>query len=591
MCQPLDSKPESRGNVNIGVPQPDAMSSYEVFGRAIHDDSLSLTVGEAESPSLRRLAVIAAYEAALAVASEVRIETVLRRIVDLARSVAFAEIAAISQPQSIGNAGVLVSSSDAEPGEALEALNLHLAALFASMQPIPKAIAVTSLDLLDGVSFTSDSPLANKAAIIAPIRSGDGHIGTLVIIGPTNGMTFQDEDVGAIGLLSDHAAAAVDRARLFDLAESRNERARAQLLQLREVLDNLPAGVLVIQPPDAWIQMTNNTGIEMIYGDTAHHSAIPVIYRDFRWQSADGMDLPRHAHPGMRALRVERVENRQLILVNAKGEQIPVLVQSAPVLTNDNEIMGAVVVFQDYSRLRAAEQIKDDFLSLISHEFRTPLTAIHGGALLLQQQWDDLDEETRTELLGDIGTESSRLDRMLGNLLSVAEIMAGRFQGETEPIVIEPLVKELIDAFNERSDNHRFTLVIDAGLPLAEGDPDWLSQIMQNLYENAVKYSPGGGEIRTEASRDGDWVSIRVIDCGLGILAEHVPHVFERFRRPGADPTVRGMGLGLYLSRLLVDAMGGRIRAESDGPGTGSTFTVELPVVREWEHTEGERDA
>ena len=580
-----------RDFVRVGIPQSGAMSSYEVFGRAIHDETLSLSVSDADTPSLRRLAVIAAYEAALAVASEVRIETVLRRIVDLARSVVYAQVAAISQPESASSVGVLVSSSDAEPGEALEALNLHLAALFASMEPVAHACVVGSLDELPGVHIGDDSPLAGKAALLAPIRSGDGQIGTLVLIGSTASDTFAQEDLGAIALLSEHAAAAVDRARLFDLAESRNERARAQLLQLREVLDNLPAGVLVIQPPDAWIQMTNNTGIEMIYGDTAHHSAIPVIYRDFRWQSSDGIDLPRHAHPGMRALRGERVENRQLILINAKGESIPVLVQSAPVLTNDNEIMGAVVVFQDYSRLRAAEQIKDDFLSLISHEFRTPLTAIHGGALLLQQQWNDLDEETRTELLGDIGAESSRLDRMLGNLLSVAEIMAGRFQGATEPIVIEPLIKDLIESVNDRSDHHTFTLHIEPGLPLAEGDPDWLRQILQNLYENALKYSPAGGEIRTEASRHRDWVSISVQDSGLGIMPEHVPHVFERFRRPGADPTVRGMGLGLYLSRLLVDAMGGRIRAESEGPGKGSTFTVELPVVQEWEHTEGDRDA
>ncbi|MCO5219705.1 MAG: ATP-binding protein [Thermomicrobiales bacterium] len=570
------------------------MSSYEIFGRAIHDDSLKLDLSDGESQSLRRLAVIAAYEAALAVASEVRIETVLRRIVDLARSVVFAEIAAICQPQSTGAAGVLVSSSDAEPGDDHDALELHLAALFAVLPSVPKPTAVSNLSELSGVPLDDDSPLANKAALLAPILSGDGRIGTLVIVGPESGSQFESDALGAIGLLSEHAAAAVDRARMFDLAESRNERARAQLLQLREVLDNLPAGVLVIQPPDAWIQMTNNTAIEMIYGDLSHRSTIPVIYRDFNWQSADGLELPRYMHPGMRALRGERVENRQLILVNSRGDQVPVLVQSAPVLTNDNEIMGAVIVFQDYSRLRAAEQIKDDFLSLISHEFRTPLTAIHGGALLLQQQWDDLDEDTRSELLADIGLESSRLDRMLGNLLSVAEIMAGRFQGETEPIVIEPLVKELIDDVRRRSDRHQFTLQIDSGLPLAEGDPAWLSQIMQNLYENAVKYSPAGGEIRTKASRNGDWVRIQVVDSGLGILPEHVPHVFERFRRPGADPTVRGMGLGLYLSRLLVDAMGGRIRAESDGPGTGSTFTVELPVVREWvgdEQLEGVENA
>jgi signal transduction histidine kinase len=126
----------------------------------------------------------------------------------------------------------------------------------------------------------------------------------------------------------------------------------------------------------------------------------------------------------------------------------------------------------------------------------------------------------------------------------------------------------------------------EPGVPPAEGDPELLVQILRNLYENAVKYSPGGGEIRTVIAQEGGWVSIQVQDNGLGISQEHVPHVFERFRRPGAEPTVRGMGLGLYLSRLLVDAQGGRIHAASPGPGKGATFMVELPMVPDWEQAQ-----
>lgn len=553
------------------------MSSYEIFGRAIHNDAFSFEMDPSDSPSLRRLAIVAAYEAALAIASEVRIETVLHRIVEMSRAVADADYAAIQQFTEPGQDQQMVCSlaDDAAPG-----IEQHLVELVVRLPHISSAMLVPQLSLLPG--DRSENILADQPAMIVPIVNGERQLGTLVLVGRRGGEAFDADDLGAIRLLGDHAAAAIDRARMFGMAEMRNERAREQLLQLREVLDNLPAGVLVIQPPDAWIQMTNNSALEMIFGSTGPSTSIPVIFRDFTWEGADGKELPRALHPGMVALRGERVGNRQLTLVNAGGHRIPVLVQSAPVLSSQNDVVGAVVVFQDVSRMRAAEQIKDDFLSLISHEFRTPLTAIHGGALLLEQQWSELDDDTRRELLHDISTESSRLDRMLGNLLSVAEIMAGRFQGDTEPIVVEPLVRELIEEFNERSPNHSLSWHVDAALPLAEGDPAWLSQIMRNLYENAIKYSPGGGTIKTCAFQDGNWVKISVVDPGLGILAEHVPHVFERFRRPGADPTVRGMGLGLYLSRLLVDAMGGKIRAESDGPGTGSKFTVELPVVREW---------
>lgn len=554
------------------------MASYEYFGRAIENADLGIGNDHTESPLLRRLSILAAYEAALALASEVKIDTLLQRFVEMSQSVARSRVAAIQQYGPEDEHLVRFTAGD-WPDPVTES---EIDSLF---QALPQFETPTILPSLAEMPGTADlrPEFLDVPVLVAPILSGQKSIGCLVLLGTHHSQGFDTEDVDAISLMASHAAAAIDRARMYDLAESRNTTAREQLSQVRQVMDNMPAGVLVMQPPDAWIQMSNITALDMIYGRATSRSTIPMVYRDFSWLGPDGQELPRLGHPGVRALRGERIENRQLTLINAREEHIPVLVQAAPVLTDDNDIFAAVVVFQDFSSIRAAEQIKDDFLSLISHEFRTPLTAIHGGAILLQQQWDDLDVETRNELLDDIGTESSRLDRMLGNLLSVAEIMAGRFQGDTEPIVVEPLVRELIEEFDERTPTHTLTWKSVEKLPLAEGDPAWLSQIMRNLYENAIKYSPAGGEIRTEASRTDDHVLISVRDSGLGILPDHVNHVFERFRRPGADPTVRGMGLGLYLSRLLVDAMGGSIRAESDGPGTGSTFTVELPIVHEWE--------
>jgi two-component system phosphate regulon sensor histidine kinase PhoR len=358
--------------------------------------------------------------------------------------------------------------------------------------------------------------------------------------------------------------------------------AEVELSHLRMILDTLPAGVMELTPPDGRVERANEAALQMIFGAGEARERLPRIYKDFRWLQADGTELPRSRHPGIVALRGEAVGRRALILQNAEGTHIPVRVQSTPVRNGNGSIVGSVVLIVDVSREQAAEQVKDDFLSLISHEFRTPLTAIHGGALLLSQQGDAMDTETRRELLQDIGAESARLDRMLGNLLSVSAIMAGRFQASTEPILIAPLMQRLVDEFSQRAVGHEFTIVAEGGMAPAEGAPELLVQILQNLYENAVKYSPGGGEIRTVLREQDGKISIAVIDHGLGISAEHVPHVFERFRRPGAEPTVRGMGLGLYLSRLLVDAQGGTIRAMSPGPGKGATFMLELPMVRDW---------
>jgi signal transduction histidine kinase len=185
-------------------------------------------------------------------------------------------------------------------------------------------------------------------------------------------------------------------------------------------------------------------------------------------------------------------------------------------------------------------------------------------------------------LLADVVVESGRLERMLANLLDLAAVMAGRLEPSTEPTLLGPLARAVVAEVAPRSPTCSFAVDLPADLPAAEGDPELLTQVLRNLYENAVKYSPNGGEIRTTATSDGGWVTLRISDQGCGIAAEHVPFVFERFRRPGADPTVRGMGLGLYLSRLLTEAQGGRITAGSAGVGQGATFAVALPIAHGW---------
>lgn len=550
-------------------------------GADVNKRASETNAGSVESP-IHGFALIAAYEAALAVASEVRLEPVLQRIVDLSRHVVPAKYAALGVTGEDGRIEQFIISGLTP--EEIERIG-----------PFPQGHGLLGLIiseneplLIDDISqhpesvgFPPNHP-PMRSLVGVPIGLNGRPIGNLYLSERIDGHPFTPEDLAALKVLAEHAAAAIDRAHLYRNVERGQQQAEAQLSQLRVILDNLPAGVLVMRRPDAGIELGNTAATEMILGPGATSVAIPVVNRDFTWQSADGLPLARDQHPGMRALRGDVVQNRQLSLQVASGQSVPVLVQAAPLRDGAGRIEGAVVVFQDVSRLRAAEQIKDDFLSLISHEFRTPLTAIHGGAYLLSQQGDVLDDETKHELLDDIVSESIRLDRMLGNLLSVAEIMAGRFRASTEPILIGALVQSVIDEFRRRAPAFTFALDVPAGVPAAEGDPALLVQILRNLYENAVKYSPNASAIHTTARAHGRWVSIDVRDEGSGIAAEHVPHVFERFRRPGADPTVRGMGLGLYLSRLLIEAQEGRIHASSPGPGQGATFTVELPIAQEW---------
>jgi K+-sensing histidine kinase KdpD len=320
----------------------------------------------------------------------------------------------------------------------------------------------------------------------------------------------------------------------------------------------------------------------MIFGDHPV-DRLPRYREDFRWLETDGQPISEQRRPGVHSLHHGNTSrNQQLVLERADGSRVPAFVHSAPMADGLGTRTRALVVFEDATWLRKADQLKDDFLALISHEFRTPLTAIHGGAHMLARDAAALDPGTRQELLTDIVTESERLEQMLNNLMSATAIQAGRLDPATEPIVVSILVRKVMREIRQKTPGYRFPIDIPGSLPTAEGDPELLAQVLRNLFENAVKYMPGGGEIATSAHRDGQRITISVTDHGICIAPEHVGSVFERFRRVGGDPRVRGMGLGLYLSRHLVEAQGGHIWVTSPGPGLGASFSVTLGIARDW---------
>jgi PAS domain S-box-containing protein len=355
---------------------------------------------------------------------------------------------------------------------------------------------------------------------------------------------------------------------------------------LQEVLDALPGGVLLMTAPNARVEFANAAMRALVSGRDDTGRVLPVYGRDFRFMRVDGTPLPNDERPGVRTLHGERVQNVQLLLQRADGTGVPVAVHTARLGGGHAERAATVIVFvQDVSQLRQAEQLKDDFLALVSHELRTPLSAIHGGARVLANK-PHLDAETRVELLADVVTESARLERLLSNLLALTDITAGRLRASLEPVLLEPLVMRVAAEFGSHSPSHPLTVEVAPALPPVEADADLLEEVLRNLYENAVKYSPDGGAIRTSAVAENHVIVIRIADEGIGIAPEHVPTVFERFRRVGGDGRVRGMGLGLYLCRGLVEAQGGRIEASSPGLGQGATFTVTLPIARGWAESE-----
>lgn len=535
--------------------------------------------GDARS---RDRALIAAYEAALAVASEVDLPAVLQRIVDLAREIVPARYAALGVADEQGRITDFITSG-ITPEER------------AAIGPIPQGHGMLGELIRTGepllvpdiaadprsVGFPPNHP-PMTTLLGVPILLGPRPLGNLYLTERVDGRPFDGRDLEIVQVLAAHAAAAIDRAHLYrQLAASRLE-AEVQRDQLRTILDSLPAGVLIQTAPDGAIELANAAAVAMLLGPAPPVGTLPVPGRDYRVLQADGAPLANDQRPGLRALRGETIRNRQFLVKRWDGQQLPVLAQANPLRDARGAIVRAVVVLQDITPLREAEQIKDEFVSLVSHELRTPITAVYGGAHLLVHQGEGLDPASRQDLLADIVAESERLERMLSNLLGLAAIQAGRLEPTTEPVLVAPLARRVAREVGDRAGRHAFVVAIPPEIPPVEADPALLEQVLRNLYENAVKYSPEGGEVRTSAASDGATVAVHVTDQGVGIAPEHVGQVFERFRRPGAPPTVRGMGLGLYLSRQLVEAQGGTIGAASPGPGQGATFTVTLPVAQGW---------
>jgi PAS domain S-box-containing protein len=235
-------------------------------------------------------------------------------------------------------------------------------------------------------------------------------------------------------------------------------------------------------------------------------------------------------------------------------------------------------------RLRLAAELasrtKDDFLSTASHELRTPLNAILGWARLLQS--GALGEGDRVRAVDSIERNARIQVRLIEDILDGSRIITGKLHVEKVPLDLIALVHAALDAVKPAADDKRIALTVDLDPAAARviGDPERLHQVIWNLANNAIKFTPRDGAVAVSLSRSGSEVQLTVADTGEGIDADFLPYVFDRFRQAESSTTRRygGLGLGLALVRHLVEAHGGTVLAESGGPGQGATFTVRLPV-------------
>lgn len=245
------------------------------------------------------------------------------------------------------------------------------------------------------------------------------------------------------------------------------------------------------------------------------------------------------------------------------------------------KLVGIVVLLRDVSREREVDQMKSDFVSVVSHELRTPLAAMKGAVdNLLDGLCGDLNQIQRDCLLltnRNIG----RLNRLISDLLDISRIEAGKIQLAKQQVDITRVINEVLDSFQAMANEKNILLKASCGsdLPMAELDPDKITQVLTNLVGNSLKFTPSGGTVKVEACRENNVLQIDVIDTGVGIPRQDLEKVFDKFYQVSRSlgSGVKGTGLGLPISKSLVEKHGGKMWAESE-LGKGSTFRVNLPL-------------
>jgi PAS domain S-box-containing protein len=267
----------------------------------------------------------------------------------------------------------------------------------------------------------------------------------------------------------------------------------------------------------------------------------------------------------------------------ADGREVPVAVSAGTLRGPGNEVAGAVFVLRDERRERELDRMKTEFLANISHELRTPLTPIKGFASILQTR--DLSRARAKGFADEISVAADQMERVIGQLVNFSTIVGGRIAIDPAAVRVRPLVEGLVKRWRERAgDRHRLVRRVSAGLPPVLADEAYLVQALEELLDNAVKYSPDGGKIVVAASavagEDGPEVEITVSDQGVGIPADRIDAVLEDFAQVDASTTRRfgGLGLGLALVSRIVRAHGGRLDLAS-APGRGTTVTLRLPAA------------
>jgi PAS domain S-box-containing protein len=427
-------------------------------------------------------------------------------------------------------------------------------------QLLPDLQAETAAMAHDAKHASAIRRIANTSGLVAPLVARGRTLGA-ISLGTIEGQPrFDESDLAMATELARRISLALDNARLFAEAQ---ERAHAA-----EALEYVDDGVFLVDEAGI-VRLWNPTAAVSLRRTAAEAVGRPVAELLGDWRSLESR-IPVASEPP-----VGGASRAQTLPVDVQGEERWLSISAVRFPG------GTVYAFRDVTDERAVEQMKTDFVSTVSHELRTPLAAIYGAAMTLRRRDVAVDESQRDRLLEVISSESDRLARIVNDILWASRLESGRMSIAIERCDAAAIAMEVADILRARApDEIEVAASASRGLPPIAADPDKLRQILTNLIDNAIKYSPDGGRVELEVGRSGGRVRFRVSDEGLGVPPAEQDRIFEKFFRldPNLTRGVGGTGLGLYISRELVTRMNGRIWVVSDGRA-GSSFFLELPIA------------
>ncbi len=516
-------------------------------------------------------------EASLRITEDLDLNTVLQGVVDSARSLTASRYGATTV---FGDGGqpsdFIVSGLTREEHQGLWDMPEGWG-FFEYLSGLEKPLRVTDiaghLKTLNIPEFLPSVPLTSM--LVAPIRHRGVGVGTIYLAHGEDGREFTREDEETLALFASQAAMAIANAR----KHREEQRARADLEAL---IDTSPVGVVVFDALTG-VHKSFNREARRIVDSLRNPGQSPQdLLNVVTFRRADGRVVSLREFPVVEALRSgETLRAEEVVISVPDGRSVTVLLNATPIMSREGEVESMVVTIQDMADVQELERMRAEFLAMVSHELRAPLTSIKGSASTVLDSPADMDPAVVRQFFRIIADQADHMHALVSDLLDVARIETGTLPITPEPAEAALLVDRARNAFASAGGKNTLDIDIEPDLPLVMADRRRFAQVLGNLLSNAARHSSESSAIRVSAVKDEVYVAVSVADEGRGIPAERLPHLFRKFSRVQSEEQGGETGLGLAICKGIVEAHGGRIWAESDGPGLGARFTFTLPTVEE----------